>query len=354
MRKSSLRPTKRRITAELQRRNLPVPDRQSGLQRSWDEIIRAQTEQLFDMATAKGDPAPGTSGNDKPRNTDTTDESFGAIQMRKSGCTTDGKDPYAFLERVSELRRTFRLSDRDLLLGIPELLRGDAQDWYRNNEDQIASWAVFSEKFLAFFTPLQTRLQKEREARARTQRPGEPFHLFLNALLTKLRRAQIPKDEHLETAYENMLPDYAMLISSDSLTDLDDLLRQVQRIEMAIERKTKMERTGTNPVATATLGPAGATPETPGTRNTNRPTATMNPRPLMHQTPTNSENPGDYSPVTHCWRCKQRGHVRFECRNKYRKFCSRCGRDGVLTRECHPPGNGMRGPQPMGEYRPPQ
>lgn len=44
-----------------------------------------------------------------------------------------------------------------------------------------------------------------------------------------------------------------------------------------------------------------------------------------------------------CWRCKQRGHTRLDCKRPPRKFCSRCDKDGVLTRDCHPPaGNAAR------------
>jgi len=37
-----------------------------------------------------------------------------------------------------------------------------------------------------------------------------------------------------------------------------------------------------------------------------------------------------------CWKCKQRGHTRFDCKRPPKKFCSRCGKDGVLTKDCHP------------------
>lgn len=35
-----------------------------------------------------------------------------------------------------------------------------------------------------------------------------------------------------------------------------------------------------------------------------------------------------------CWRCKQRGHTRLDCKRLPKKFCSRCSKDGVLTRDC--------------------
>ena len=49
-----------------------------------------------------------------------------------------------------------------------------------------------------------------------------------------------------------------------------------------------------------------------------------------------------YSRDKCCWRCKQRGHTRLDCKRPPKKFCSRCGKDGVLTRDCHPPGNERR------------
>jgi len=41
-----------------------------------------------------------------------------------------------------------------------------------------------------------------------------------------------------------------------------------------------------------------------------------------------------------CWNCGQRGHRKTDCKQPFKKFCSTCGKTGVLTRDCHPPGNG--------------
>lgn len=44
-----------------------------------------------------------------------------------------------------------------------------------------------------------------------------------------------------------------------------------------------------------------------------------------------------------CWQCKQQSHTRFDCRRIPRRFCSQCRKDGVFTRDCHPPpGNARR------------
>jgi len=46
-----------------------------------------------------------------------------------------------------------------------------------------------------------------------------------------------------------------------------------------------------------------------------------------------------------CWNCGQRGNRKTNCKRPFKKFCSVCGKIGVLTRECHPP----RNEQPAGE-----
>ncbi|XP_076291043.1 uncharacterized protein LOC143214194 [Lasioglossum baleicum] len=98
-------------------------------------------------------------------------------RMRKWACTTDGKDPFRFLERIGELAQSYHISDAELLEGVPELLRGDAQDWYRNNRYQISTWEEFTADFLMVYAGNKTPVQREREARARVQKPGEPFSM---------------------------------------------------------------------------------------------------------------------------------------------------------------------------------
>lgn len=44
-----------------------------------------------------------------------------------------------------------------------------------------------------------------------------------------------------------------------------------------------------------------------------------------------------YDSATYCWRCKQQGHTRLNCKRTAQKFCSQCGKNGVLTRDCHSP-----------------
>ncbi|KMQ82790.1 hypothetical protein RF55_21865 [Lasius niger] len=68
-------------------------------------------------------------------------------QIRKWGCHFDGKNPMAFLERVEELRQVYGCTDGQLLLSLPELLRGDSLLWYRNCREAWTDWTGFCRDF---------------------------------------------------------------------------------------------------------------------------------------------------------------------------------------------------------------
>src|SRR5436190_21107022 len=74
-------------------------------------------------------------------------------QIRKWGCQFDGKEPLAFLERVEELKDAYGFSGEQMLLGLSELLRGNALLWLRNCRSSWQKWEDFCEAFRAHFLP---------------------------------------------------------------------------------------------------------------------------------------------------------------------------------------------------------
>jgi len=237
-------------------------------------------------------------------------------QIRKWGCHFDGKDPFAFLERIKELRQGYGYSGEQLLLGLPELLRDDTLLWYRNNRAAWSSWEEFNQAFRRHFLPRRYRGQLTREIQKRYQQPGETFDKYATALLTKMRRAGgFTTEAQIEQLYDNMNPEYKLYIRLDDITDLEELSSRAAEFE-AIE-KQRRERTSER---APTTGPSVAA--------------------------------AAYKREECCWRCKQRGHTRLDCKRPPKKFCSHCGKDGVLTRDCHPPGNADRAGEEAA--RPPQ
>ncbi|KAL6416706.1 hypothetical protein ACFW04_011468 [Cataglyphis niger] len=227
-------------------------------------------------------------------------------QIRKWGCHFEGKDPVAFLERLEELSASYEIEERYLLLGLPELLKGDALLWYRNSRDDWSTWADFCRDFRTHYLPRGYQLRLKQEIHGRRQKPGEAFDKYATSILTMMRRAGgYTTQEKIEQLYINADPEIQLHVRYEDVTSVSDLCSRATGFEDIDQRRRDQSRRPTDTVATL----AAAT----------------------------------YDRATCCWRCKQRGHTRLKCRRPARKFCSRCGKDGVLTRECHPPsGNGER------------
>jgi len=230
-------------------------------------------------------------------------------QMRKWGLHFDGKDPWAFLERVDELRVEYEYPDELVLRGLPEVLRGDALLWYRNARDGWRDWTDFVAEFKTVFLPHRYRLQLQDEIRERKQKTGEASLRYSTAVLSLMRRAGgYTEEERVERLYQNMHPDYQWRIRRRDVRTTRDLLLEATEFE-DLQRRQK--------------------------------TATAE-RPLARDAPITATT-ASYNRAEYCWRCKQRGHTRFECRRAQKKFCSQCGKDDVWTRDCHPaPGNEPR------------
>ena len=120
--------------------------------------------------------------------------------MRKWNGHFDGKGVYEFLEGVRELQRAYQLTDHQLLRGFPELLRGDAQLWYRKCASSLT-----------------------------TRDEYEPIRAYTTALLTLLRRrGGFDHERVMETLYYNMKPGLRLHIRLKEVTSPEELIQQVQ------------------------------------------------------------------------------------------------------------------------------
>lgn len=234
--------------------------------------------------------------------TATMDAAKSLSHIRKWGVYFDGKDPLGFLEQLEDLCDAAGFSHDTLLRGLPLLLKGDALLWHRNNRAFFVSWEDFRREFMQQFLPPRYQAQLAREVLSRMQRQNEPFRVFATEILTKMRRARsFAPEEQLECLYENMAPEYKFYIRRNDARSVSELSALAAEFE-AIEQQRRDVRRIHEPVVAAA-----------------------------------------YSKDECCWRCKQRGHTRQFCQRPAKKFCSQCGRDGILTKDCHPPaGNASR------------
>lgn len=220
-------------------------------------------------------------------------------QICKWGCHFDGRDPAAFLERVGELRQAYGFTPMQLLQGLPELLKGDSLLWFRNYRDSWETWEDFERDFRRQFLPRRYAATLRREITSRHQQSAEKFAQYVTVMMTLMRRAGgYSRDEQLEIIYDNMNPAYKHYVRIDDVRSITELQARAAEYEDIVQEQkeaAKQEKDTATPIVAAV-----------------------------------------YNKKDCCWRCKQRGHTRAQCRRQAKKFCSQCGRNGVLTKDCHP------------------
>lgn len=301
---------KTQLMEDAVRRGVDTSGTLDDIRRRMSEYVEEHPEEFG----AQGD-EPTTAANTPPRTVPPTHTATPApptssevlCQMRKWGCHFDGRDPFDFLERLEELKAGHRYPETSMLLGLPELLRGDALRWCRNTRHRWQTWGDFERAFRAQFLPRRYQAVLRRETADRRQQPGEKFKKYVADILTLMRRAGgFTPEEEYERVYQNMRPEIKRLITYDEAGVVDDLQARATELE-EIDEQCAAEQTHRRPEASKSIVAAA------------------------------------YNREECCWRCKQRGHTRFNCKRPPRKFCSRCGKDGVLTQQCHPPaGNDER------------
>ena len=246
-------------------------------------------------------------------------------QMRKWNCHFDGKNLYAFLERLHELQRSYHLSDQQIFNGFPELLRGDAQLWHRNYAPGYHTLVELEEGLRKFYLSPGELRHLDRQIHNRMQGTTEDIRTFAHSLLTLMRRrGGFTEEQQIETMYYNMCPEYRLHVRRDDIRSTPDI---IQRVEEYLEVKKQCEA-GTN---------KPTHPHT--TKSENKP-----PKQEPYTPKVITQVHAVYDRSQCCWKCKERGHSRFNCKNAQKLFCSYCGRDNVFTRDCkcHPSGNGPR------------
>lgn len=225
-------------------------------------------------------------------------------QMRKWGCVFDGRDPVSFLEQIEKLQQAYGYPGEYLLRGLPELLKRDTLLWYRNQRESWQSWTDFENEFRQQFLPRQYQLKLRREIENRLHKQSKPYLKYETDMLTMMRRAGgMPNNEQLHRLYENLDPDYKIYVRWDDLQTHADLRNRALQFEA--NREQQRNRRALEPSKTAGVSR----------------------RPVLAA--------ATYNRIECCWKCKQRGHNRKQCRRPARIFCSHCGKDGVLTRACH-------------------
>ena len=219
-------------------------------------------------------------------------------KIRKWGCIFDGRDLYAFLERVDELQLAQGIPDQYLLQGLPMLLKDVAIEWYRDLHYRPVTWIQMKETLRDFFLPASEKRDLDTKIRNCKQENGESIRSFVMKLSTMIRRkGTFNEEEKMDIIYYGMKANYRLHIRREDVQNINDLVHRVEAIESTLKEISQQARS--------------AKTEWPTHRK---------------------ESP--YDRRSHCWRCKQKGHRKQDCTNPSKLFCSTCGKDDVLTRDC--------------------
>lgn len=217
-----------------------------------------------------------------------------------------GTDAIEFIERVEELAECFNIPLNRLIKTLPELLRGRALAWHRNNRLDFRSWEQFTAGFYAFFVPSRYRKNLQREILERKQKSTESARDFSNSMQTMLRRDGQSPEGRMNRIYENLRTEYKMYIRPGDFKNLDELLDLADEFEFVRLEIRNEEKRSTQ---------------------TSRNMAIEDSRPGYMV---------NYDRSTCCFRCGKRGHGRSNCRNTPILFCSFCGKVGIRSVDCHP------------------
>lgn len=160
-------------------------------------------------------------------------------QVRKWNLRFDGEhNPISFIERLNEMAESYEIRSELLLKALPELLKGDALLWFRNNKTLWYDYEDFLASFEEQYLPPDYRRNLEEEIFRRTQGENEPIRKFIVALTTLMRRrGGYSPNEILNKLYSNMRPEYKLTVSRDRFFTVSELIRLAEGYENYVREK---------------------------------------------------------------------------------------------------------------------
>ncbi|XP_055838892.1 uncharacterized protein LOC129906926 [Episyrphus balteatus] len=228
--------------------------------------------------------------------------------VRKWGLRYDGSgSAREFIERLIELNESYKIRNNEILKALSEIFKGPALEWFRINRTAFVSWDEFQKAFLTYFLPTRFINKLEDEIARKSQGPREKAKDFIRSYQYLVHQhPNMRLKDHVDKIYDRLRPEYHLYIRRKDFETLEELSGLAEEYEY-IRNENKLNN------------PAKA-PEKPIVASRNfRETAS---------------SPDQYDRRTHCWNCKQRGHSKTNCRRPFRMFCSYCGEDGRLSKDC--------------------
>lgn len=255
------------------------------------------------------------------------------VDISKLRLSYDGKScVFEFLERVEELAVSRSISESALLRGLPELLSGNALQFYRQSKGSFHSWYEFRQILKDKYQPEDYQFRLSKDIYVRTQGKQETVSDYFATMDTLFGRLARPMSEgqKLDILLRNVRPVYSNqlgLLEPDSVHKLqtfcERLERNHSRSKFFSETPADFLSTSTRPVTSVERPNVSVGREIPGTHNSK-----------ISQQPSRIYAVRTFGQRRSCLRCDTTDHSGFRCPRSKEILCFRCKAPGQKMPTC--------------------
>ena len=139
----------------------------------------------------------------------------------------------------------YGFSDSQIFQGFAKLLRGDAQQWFRNTVEYVNNLIELKRDLREYYIKPSELRNLDRKILERRQAPNEPPRTFVTDLCTLMRRhGDYNLEKKIDTMYYNAKAEYRLYLKRREITTINEF---IQRCEELDDTQREMAKTSTNP-----------------------------------------------------------------------------------------------------------
>ncbi|XP_030757810.1 uncharacterized protein LOC115883593 [Sitophilus oryzae] len=269
------------------------------------------------------------------------------------------QDLFSFLETVTELSESRKVSEQDLFSSAVELFTGNAFIWYRSIKQHVTDWKSLVERLKKDFLPPDNDDNIWSQIKSYKQRKNESILIFIATLENLFSRlSKCPSEVNkIKIIRQNLLPEYITqlaLVDVLSVSELSNLCRKLENAKHQNEKRSRslnVSQLNTTPDSSSSDSHrvqfckksknVNAQNKNKNTtvRSASYSVASSSSDPDMVNTsssmPRSVENSGkEATSRLVCWNCSGPNHTFHDCRQKRKVFCFKCGNLGVKSPAC--------------------
>lgn len=153
------------------------------------------------------------------------------------------------------------------------------------------------------------------------------------------RNAELTTPQQLTRIYTNLRCEYKFYIKQNDFETLDELLTLIDQYEdlkkaqgQLNQKHFNQKQINPNQLNQNHLNQKYLSQSLPVHKTFNKPKETTS---NYQNQPRTLHVLANYDRKTCCWKCGQAGHTRLQCGKPPILFCSYCGKEGILTKNCN-------------------